>query len=101
MKICFIGDVHAQFGNLDFIVNNVDADIFIQTGDFGLWTDCQDVLPMAYRRKLNKPLYFVEGNHDNHRFLQKVLNNNPDWHNGIELYENITWMPRGSTRVFA
>ena len=99
MKICFIGDVHGQFINLEFIVNNVDADIFIQTGDFGLWTDCQDILPMKYRRELIKPVYFVEGNHDNHTFLERILKTNPDWQNGIELSENLIWMPRGSSKI--
>ena len=101
MKICFVGDVHGGFDNLEFIANNIDCDIVMQLGDFGLWTDCVNDLPTYYKRKYNKPVYFVDGNHDNHDFLGKVKENHSDWKSGIELADNLVWMPRGSSLEIA
>ena len=93
MKIIFVGDVHGQFTELENIVNGSNADIAIQCGDFGIWTDCVpgEPLPERYRLKLNKPVYFVEGNHDNHAWLASLKSEK-----GVELFHNLTWMPRMS-----
>lgn len=97
MKIIFIGDVHGQFSEFANIVNNSDADIAIQCGDFGLWTDCVpgQPLPTRYHIDLNKPVFFVEGNHDNHAWLASLKTDK-----GVELFHNLTWMPRMSKCEF-
>lgn len=99
MKVCFIGDIHAAFRNLEYIVNNVDADIFIQCGDYGLWTDCEigKEVPSDYQMNFQKPVIFVEGNHDNHSWLEWAKNNLPfdKTYGGIDIAYNLIWMPRG------
>ena len=97
MKILFIGDVHGQFSELAHLVNNSNADIAIQCGDFGIWTDCVpgNPIPKKYHLNLNKPVYFVEGNHDNHAWLSSLGATE-----GVQLSPNLTWMPRGSKAEF-
>lgn len=98
MKILFIGDVHAKFGYLMSLVNGSDADVVIQCGDFGIWTDAVKGLglPAQYHVNFNKPVYFVEGNHDNHAWLAWAKENMPrSSYGGVALTDNIIWMPRG------
>lgn len=74
MKLMFLGDIH---GSIDHMVNISDIakyekiDKIIQVGDMGFWEheaggvafldSLRDILPC--------PLYFIDGNHDNHPLL--------------------------------
>lgn len=94
MKIGFIGDVHRRFDILEPLVNNMDCDLVIQCGDYGLWVDIENELPDRYKLKFNKLVMFVEGNHDNYTFLS---NNRSEIDiQPREICNNLLWMPRGS-----
>lgn len=97
MKILFIGDVHGQLNVLERLVNESDADIAVQCGDMGVWIDCLPgkSLPKKYRLSLNKPVYFVEGNHDNHAYLASIKQGEGV---GVEMFKNLIWMPRGAKK---
>jgi Icc-related predicted phosphoesterase len=90
MKILLIGDVHSHYSALVNLVNNTDADIVLQVGDLGLYSDMhaatQDAMAIKnspnliksfiYKlqnnalKKLNKSVYFIKGNHDDYSFIE-------------------------------
>lgn len=91
MKIAFVGDVHGKFSMFCDLVNKLDCDMVIQCGDYGIWIDCTDILPKSYKYDFNKPVIFIEGNHDNHKFLNLQEKSNLP----VMLSNNMYWMPRG------
>lgn len=75
-RIMFVGDVHGEFEALKFIINEKNKenkiDAVIVCGDYGIWNDFKiDNVPKCYDLNLDIPVYFVDGNHDNHSELDK------------------------------
>jgi len=81
-KVHFIGDTHADWDGLNRAMASCpDADLFIQVGDFGFWPPYRQ-LPI-----IDKPLLFVDGNHENHEALASAE---------IEIAPNVWRIPRAS-----
>jgi len=80
MKILLIGDVHGRFqrfGNhiLNTINRGIEFDAIIQCGDFGIYTGAKEELrKLMFKIKLNKLIYFIDGNHEDHYTLYLVKN---------------------------
>lgn len=97
-KYLILGDVHAKWVNMANLIRiavekqNIDG--IIQCGDFGMFSDVVKFLKLCMKQnKINIPLYFVDGNHEDHYFLKhqvshKNLNKN-----------NIFYQPRGTFTV--
>lgn len=96
MLILCAGDVHGCFYDLECVINqaikkyNIDA--CIQVGDFGFYPLCFDKFT---GRKFNVPVYAIDGNHENHEWLKKSLENATatTW----KEQHNIEYVPRGTT----
>lgn len=83
MKVALVGDTHAKFDILNRVAKEVDC--IIQVGDFGVWPG----LPSFDALSCSVPLYFCDGNHDNHDYLRKLLD--------FQICDNVWYQPRGST----
>lgn len=68
MRINYFSDIHLEFG-ISEIPDN-DADVVVAAGDIG-----PDLQGMEWLKKINKPVFYVAGNHEfyDHEYLQ-VLN---------------------------
>ncbi len=68
MRVLILGDLHGRHDSLPDILRNARRDLgitaCIQVGDFG-WTAV--AIPRLVR--LPMPVYAIDGNHDDHRFL--------------------------------
>lgn len=84
-KIIITGDVHAEFGELNTLINKKNPDLVICCGDFGFWPK---QIPMNIKNP-NTKILFCDGNHEDHWELKKLNNN--------EIKPNVFYMPRGST----
>lgn len=75
-KVLIVGDIHGEFDKLRWIISKVNAhtklDACIQVGDYGIWTDFSPSnIVKAYRTKYEVPVYFCDGNHENHAALDQ------------------------------
>lgn len=100
-KILVVGDVHAEWGRLNTLINNKLPDIVLQVGDFGWWP-MLDKQP-RYKHKPNSPiwdlkgvklpehtvLYWCDGNHEDHEHLLTASISEIN-------YNGVVYMPRGS-----
>lgn len=80
--IAFIGDVHAKFHRLVQVMDETEADVYVQVGDFGLWPD--RVVP-----PLPGTLYMVEGNHEYYPYLAGI-------ESPTEIRPGLIYVPRGT-----
>ena len=72
MRINFIGDVHGQFEKLKHILEENPADLALVAGDYGIWTDFRkESIPERYHTDFPYPVWFIDGNHENHNELDK------------------------------
>ncbi len=88
--IAFVGDVHRSFGAFAQLVCNLPAviQVVIQVGDLGLRPeDLAPPEPTAPR--LNRPVWYVTGNHD-HEPLYRGLTV------PTEMWKNLIYVPRGT-----
>jgi hypothetical protein len=88
--IAFIGDVHREFNRLARAVAKLPAgvDVAIQVGDLGLHQD--DLAPAGPGvPRLNRPVYYVTGNHDYEPFYRGVTR-------PTEIAPNLVFVPRGT-----
>ena len=75
-KVLIVGDVHAQFYMLkeiiDYAHKHDEVDKCIVCGDYGIWNDFKtDSIPKKYNMDYGIPVYFCDGNHENHAELDK------------------------------
>lgn len=85
----FIGDIHGNFKALRKIIDNIPSEAtIIQVGDFGFWPHLKDEWMAAH---IERPIYFIDGNHDHHPSLYKVEEE-------TELWPNAIFIPRSTVK---
>jgi len=108
-KVLAVGDLHGRLGMLeDLILRHPDIDFVLQVGDFGAYRDdgaCCGIPPRrrhwsefpAYldgRRRLQKPVFFVKGNHEHFRLLDdaeaRAAVSEP-----VPIADNLFYIPNG------
>ncbi len=96
MKFLILGDVHANWPSMSqHVFNNVLAkgytfDAIIQVGDLGYYEVSMGYF-MHYARKFKCPFHFIDGNHEQHDFLNATYKN-------INKFD-IWYHPRGDVTV--
>lgn len=88
MKIIIVGDVHADWYNLNNLIKNEKPDIILQVGDFGYWPNFNQY-SLKYIQNGDTKIYFCPGNHEDWNALGKIKN--------IEIAPNIFYMKKGTT----
>lgn len=107
MSVIIAGDIHGEIGILNTLINKKRPTELIACGDFGIW-ECKHF--MKFRKKgitsgylhehiktNGTKIYFCDGNHEDHNFLDSLRMKNDDRREPIEITENIFYCPRGST----
>lgn len=96
MRVMFLGDTHANLGFITRAFGRAweqECEAIIQVGDFGWWPRHRDALRFidgVADLANDLPLYFVDGNHEDHDTLPH------DRSVPIELRSGLTYLPRGS-----
>jgi len=86
-KYTLLGDVHAEFFTLlQAMKANKNTNAFIQCGDFGAFWDGKNP---GFTGKLDRPVHFIPGNHDNYNFFDNEQNYK-DWP------KNLFYVPRNT-----
>ena len=89
--IAVIGDLHGTFATIDTLSEyDIRGVTFIQVGDFGLYKQT-----MKYYPKTEFPVYFVDGNHEDHDWLHDEFLSSTD-EDVIEIIPNLHYVRRGS-----
>lgn len=82
----------AQAAQLARYVDQIKPDAVIQVGDFGY---CYTKRFLEYMQRVNAPIYFLHGNHDN---VPMIVNNiRPD---GSCFVDNMFYLPQGKTWIW-
>jgi len=97
-----IGDIHGNWSPVNILLNkkHEEVECILQCGDFGYWPKFHGrtyITPLGYRRtednyglkNHNIPVYFCDGNHEDHASLRK-------WNDKIWMDKNVHYMKRGS-----
>jgi len=96
MRIGFFGDIHGHVHKfhhvLQKVVKEYEISAAIQVGDFGISRKTIRVLQALGGFPI--PVYFVDGNHEDFRFLWRAMKKGTikEWEK-----ENLFYQPRGST----
>lgn len=88
--LMIVGDIHSFFKVVEkYSVRAFNKDItaIIQVGDFGYYTQ---YVPLLFECKFHVPVYFIDGNHEQHNLLL-------DLQDITEVHDNCFYVPRGST----
>lgn len=100
MKLLISGDSHADRNHIKSIVSHVekfDCDAAYVVGDFGFWP--RDKAGLKFLNdvsKLDFPVYFTAGNHEDWDVLDKHIEFSPTDNDGfIEVHPNIFYAPTG------
>jgi hypothetical protein len=96
MRYLLLGDTHgawkAMFAYIDRVIaKGLHFDGVIQVGDFGAYTGDLKFFLINWKKR-NMPLYFIDGNHEDHNYIH-IANHN--WHD-----YNVHYMPRGTVKEF-
>lgn len=90
MSICIIGDQHGNTSNfiklIKYIEDRHNPSCYIQVGDFGVMGFGFQKFLKNVSKTIDKPLYFIDGNHENHKWLSDK----------IEISPNVYYLHRGS-----
>ena len=104
-RILIAGDWHGFTEQGVFalhVAKKYDCDIVFQLGDFGYWEHFDDGI--VYLDKLNRvskqtddiPIYWIDGNHENHPLLWKTYEDRDDEDGFLQIRDNIFYCPRGN-----
>ncbi len=97
-SIMLVGDTHGDLSHWTYIIaqgERFGVDAYVQLGDFGFWEPFDD----RYLHKLNRmvgkrKVYWIDGNHENHRTLRDNYTET-DEDGFIIIRDNIRYIPRG------
>ncbi len=97
MKCLIVGDIHGNFLPFINIIEAKKPDIVIQVGDFGYWPGT----PGWQEKKkifesIKVPIYWCDGNHENHKIIKEKCDNLAPGETTIELLPNCFYVKRGS-----
>ncbi len=100
LKILFAGDFHMNLGHALEVIRHAKSegyDRIVQVGDFGYWPHVNIgksfLAHVNLEAEINKvPVYFIDGNHDNHDALTGGV---WPWD-----YSHLHYMSRGTIRVW-
>lgn len=102
MRILFGGDTHGNTPAIEKLARQARQDncdcVFI-LGDFGYWEHTSEGRAWLYKvnrvmnRELGMPLYWIDGNHENHTLLREKHVKGRD--EMIEIYPKVIYVPRG------
>lgn len=102
-RVLISGDTHGEFEDLSGAIRELSPAAVIVAGDFGYWHESDLVeggSPEAFLheglRHPGVPVYFCDGNHENHAMLQALVREQ-GWENPIEAGEDLFYLPRGSS----
>ena len=97
MHVLIVGDVHGRHDRLADLLEParraLGIDAAIQVGDFGF---AESAL-RAMRSPFPVPVYVIDGNHEDHRWLQRAIDEGEAQRWAARL--NLFYQPRGSTAV--
>lgn len=85
MRTFVLGDIHGKWPLLNKFIKTFNPCTIIQVGDFGWFSP-----PNLNTR--DSIIYFIDGNHENHDFLQKFTE-------PTELVRGVTYLPRGTHKT--
>lgn len=98
MKILLSGDSHGDINHLKAMqakVEKFDCDLAFVLGDFGFWPRHKDGVKFLNAcSKLDFPVYFLDGNHEDHEVLDKHLEDDLWKEDFIEVHPNVFWAHR-------
>lgn len=102
--ILIVGDTHGNWGALNTLMQKKKPSLVIQCGDFGWWPRMEvkkhgqqkEWLLKGLKVPIGTEVLWVDGNHEDH---DDILSMNPQEHEGILCYPQVTYKPRGSTMV--
>ena len=86
--IAILGDIHGAFEVLEdraVKAHKAGASALIQVGDFGYY---KGILHNLFRTKLPLPVYWIDGNHEEHEHFLDV-------EDLLEVHDNCFFIPRG------
>lgn len=93
MRILLLGDTHGSVDHIRFAVKKAiaqDCEQIIQLGDFGYFPGTPETDKFLEEISSPKiPIYFIDGNHDNHWML------NHKAENPVEICSGVFYLPRG------
>lgn len=80
-RTLFVGDIHSDFESFEFLCKFMLTQVagiyrVVQIGDFGFWPNQPNWLWYP-KSSLPVPVYFIDGNHDDHSVLQAVYFDKP------------------------
>jgi len=97
MKMLILGDVHGWWGDMIKIIDALKPDLVLQVGDFGYFPHHKGYDPRARGVASPVPVYFCDGNHEDHDALATLRAQAGGERTGHEIAPNIFWQDRGST----
>lgn len=81
-RIAFVGDWHSNLTWAKYIMNSLaeqEVDAIVHVGDFGYWPRLSGgpdflaaVASRAREKNCNMPVYFCDGNHEDHEWLESL-----------------------------
>ena len=101
--ILFVGDIHGKESVLASVYEDAEklgASSIIQVGDFGIhWPGRPNGLAGFFDKSKSKiPFYFCDGNHENHRLLDKLFREQQS--DVVEVAKNCFHVRRGTVLDF-
>ncbi len=93
--ICIMGDVEGDWKSMMELINEDRPDMVFQVGDFGYWPDRPEYKYSRQMYKNKVPIYFCDGNHEDHKNLRKLCEQQGS-SAPITVGPNLYYMPRGS-----
>src|SRR5690606_29429240 len=102
MRVLYAGDTHGNYVHIDYLYNQAkefDVDIIFQLGDFGYWEHKQKGVSVVTHvesktQTYGIPLYFLDGNHENHPLLWKTYQTENE-EGFIVVRDGLFYSPRG------